>query len=163
MCGGRYCRRMNQQQLLAIHELAQLGFRGPTLQFVEMVPAIEMAWADGSIHPDEMAVLEAYGEEILAGAVSGQAHQRELKEALAAFLRQRTTERLDPVVRKSVTRLLSQLFEATPGGGFFKERIIEWATAVAVVAGRPVWDPAELRWLKTVEKTLTSRRTRVAH
>lgn len=138
----------------ARRKLARLGLSGPDVYLAELIPAVEMAWADGSVHPHERALLEAYCDQLvehlnaMAGArvFSG----RHARSVLARLLERR----LLPHERQDALLALKLRAGRTSHGVQMLHRAIEWAEAVAAVAGQPVWDTRELFWLQTVLRTL---------
>ena len=74
---------MEKEKEQALHDLGDLGFKGRDVYLAELVPVVEMAWADGVIAPNEQAVLETWsgnglsGEEMRSGML-------EWAEAVAA-------------------------------------------------------------------------------
>jgi hypothetical protein len=129
-------------------DLALLGLHGADTYFAELIPAAEMAWADGEVQPNERALLEAYASDLIerlnreagAPAFSGARAQ-----AMLARLLQR---RMRPYERHAALRLLSGRSREA------KRRMLQWVEAVAAVDGHPVWDTRELFWLQAVRRTL---------
>ena len=137
---------------VALHELAELGFKGRDVYLAELIPVVEMAWADGVIAPNERALLEAYCESLT---------ERLNRQAGATFFRlgrtlkvleRLTKERLLPAQRMIALRALKSWSGRGSSGAEMRRGMIEWAEAVAVVDGRPVWDTRELFWLHTMKK-----------
>lgn len=129
-------------------DLASLGLRGTDTYFAELIPAAEMAWADGVVQPNERALLEAYASELV---------ERLNREAMApaftgaraqAMLARLLSRRMRPYERHAALRALSSRSMEV------KRRMIGWMEAVAAVDGQPVWDTRELFWLQAVKRTL---------
>jgi hypothetical protein len=120
----------------------------------ELVPAAEMAWADGSVGANERAMLEAYAD-ALVEQLNREAGRPVVTVARARQWVERLTRRRLPArQRRAVLAALRWQVRATPGGDALRRRILEWAQAVAAVDGRPVWDPREALWLETLQRTL---------
>jgi hypothetical protein len=145
---------MNDEREHAAELLAGLGFKGLDLYLAELIPAVEMAWADGQIQPNELAMLESYCEALV---------ERLNRQAGAPFFRlsrarralaHLTQRRLTPAEREAALYAL----KTWAGGGLaydeMRERIMTWAEAVACVDGRPVVDVRELFWLQTLKRKL---------
>lgn len=137
----------------ALERLKALGFTGPDVYFAELIPAVEMAWADGEVQANERAVLEAYAQALVESlnATAG-ARLFTFSRALV-WLRRLLKRRLTPYERSwalESVRLLSSGAAGLP----MRRRIVEWCEAVAAVAGSPVWDARELFWLQRVRSTL---------
>lgn len=132
-------------------QLKRLGFHDADLPLAELIPATEMAWADGVIHPDERALLEAYRDalvERLGGAVSAQQAR--------AVLERLMSRRLAPYQRQAAIDALAVRSHGTADGAQMRERIVEWAEAVAAISGRPVWDTRELFWLQAMMRAFAA-------
>lgn len=138
----------------ALRALAALGFKGRDVYLAELIPAVEMAWADGVIHPNERAMLEAYAESLV---------ERLNAHAGASFFSQRralrlldllTRRRLQPSERRSALEALHTWAGRGLTGTELRKRMVEWAEAVAVVDGAPVWDTRELFWLQAMRRHL---------
>ena len=56
---------MNLQTEDALKVLSALGFKGRDVYLAELIPAVEMAWADDAIQPNERALLEVYCENLV--------------------------------------------------------------------------------------------------
>lgn len=138
---------MTKEQALRV--LARLGFRGPDRYLAELIPAVEMAWADGSVQANEQAMLEAYTSALVdelnrEAAVKAFSLRRGL-----ALLRGLLSRRLEPYQRYAVLQALRAL-----AGERARSRMVEWAQAVGAVAGSPVWDARELFWLQAMRRHL---------
>lgn len=130
-----------------------LGFRGPEIYLAELIPAVEMAWADGEIQANELAILEAYCE-ALVESLNRQVGARlfNLGRALTR-LKALTQRRLTPAQREVALLALRTLSEVTAGHET-RKRIVQWSEAVAAVDGSPVWDTRELFWLQRIRRSL---------
>ncbi|MFZ5440269.1 MAG: hypothetical protein ACOZQL_09690 [Myxococcota bacterium] len=141
------------ERKLALERLRALGFQGPDVYFAELVPAVEMAWADGVVQPNEQAVLEAYAQ-TLVDALNEQAGANLFTLARAlAWLSRLTRRRLSPHERGWALESV-RLLSAGPQGTKLRKRVVEWCEAVAAVDGSPVWDARELFWLQRVRTAL---------
>lgn len=144
---------MHMDTELATRDLATLGFRGQDVYLAELIPAVEMAWADGEIHPNERAMLEAYCEALTEKLnEDAGANVFTLRRALAV-LELLLRKRLYASERYRALRALATLAGGGPAGQRRRKRMLEWAEAVAAVAGRPVWDSRELFWLQAMKRT----------
>lgn len=145
---------MNLDMEQAVRDLASLGLRGPDLYLAELFPAVEMAWADGQIQPDERAMLECYCESLVdvlnRDAGANVFTLRRAFNVLELLLRRR----LRPVDRYRALRSLAVLAGTGPAGAERRRRMLEWAEAVGAIAGRPVWDTRELFWLQALQRHL---------
>jgi len=144
---------MNPQRKAALEQLMALGFRGPEIYLAELIPAVEMAWADGEIQANELAILEAYCE-ALVESLNQQVGARlfDLRRALSR-LEVLTRKRLTPAQREQALVALRTLSQG-PRGDETRRRIVQWAEAVAAVDGSPVWDTRELFWLQHLRRSL---------
>lgn len=141
----------------ARRDLARLGFSGPSVYFAELIPAAEMAWADGVVQAHERALLEAYAEELVAHLNTQAGFPLfKLGQALAC-VEKLLQQRMKPHERQSALAALEVRAGTSSHGLQMKRRMIEWAEAVAAVAGRPVWDSRELFWLQALYRTLGTR------
>ncbi|MGV3624653.1 MAG: hypothetical protein ACO1OB_27785 [Archangium sp.] len=138
----------------ALRMLAKLGFRGLDVYLAELMPAVEMAWADGRIQANERAILEAYCASLVE-ELNRQAGARffTLRRALRV-LERATTQRLPPSQRLHTLIALRMLAGVSPDGAERCKRMVNWAEAVAAVDGRPVWDTRELFWLQFMKRNL---------
>ena len=145
---------MNPDTEEALKNLAKLGFKGRDIYLAELVPVVEMAWADGVIQPNERALLEAYCESLT---------ERLNKQAGANFfqlghtlkvLDRLTRRRLRPAERSAALAALNVWSGRGSGGAEMRRGMLEWAAAVAAVDGSPVWDERELAWLHTMSARL---------
>ncbi|PZR11120.1 MAG: hypothetical protein DI536_18455 [Archangium gephyra] len=145
---------MHEERDDALRMLAKLGFRGLDVYLAELMPAVEMAWADGVIQPNERAVLEAYCESLVE-ELNRQAGAPffSLRRALR-MLDRATARRLPPSQRREALVALKQLAGISPRGAEICARMVTWAEAVAAVDGRPVWDTRELFWLQFMKRNL---------
>jgi hypothetical protein len=135
----------------ALHELGSLGFKGVDVYLAEMIPAVEMAWADGEILNNERALLEAYCE-ALTHALNEHAGAQFFRLSRTRRLLDRlTARRLSPAERRVALRALKTWSGTKPSGEEMRQRMLAWAEAVAVVSGSPVWDVRELFWLETMK------------
>lgn len=145
---------MNQAKEEALQELGTLGFRGRDVYLAELIVAVEMAWADGEIQPEERSMLEAYCEDLVlrlnrhAGA-----HFFTLSRALT-LLDRLSRQRLRPVDRQRALAAIKTWIGVTPAADEMRNRMIDWAAAVAVTGGWPRWDTRELFWLQTLKREL---------
>lgn len=138
----------------ARRKLARLGITGPDVHLAELIPAVEMAWADGSVQPHERALLEAYCDHLVdhLNAVAGvRVFSGRRARAVLEHLLER---RLTPHERQEALLALKLLAGRTSHGVLMLRRSIEWVEAVAAVAGHPVWDARELLWLQSILRTL---------
>jgi hypothetical protein len=112
-----------------------------------------MAWADGEIQANELAILEAYCE-ALVESLNQQVGARlfDLRRALSR-LEVLTRKRLTPAQREQALVALRTLSQGTRGDET-RRRIVQWAEAVAAVDGSPVWDTRELFWLQHLRRSL---------
>jgi hypothetical protein len=137
----------------ALDRLRQLGFTGADVYFAELIPAAEMAWADGEVQPNELAVLHAYGE-ALVESLNRQVGATLFKTPRAlAWLKKLTQRRLSPHERAWALEAVRALSNG-PSGLAMRKRIVEWCEAVAAVDGSPVWDVREAFWLQRVKTSL---------
>ena len=51
---------MDSEIEAAVRDLAAMGFKGHDVYLAELIPVVELAWADGQIEPNERALLESY-------------------------------------------------------------------------------------------------------
>jgi hypothetical protein len=145
---------MNLQTQSALQHLGELGFRGRDVYFSEMIPIVEMAWADGAIQPNELALLEAYCETLTneLNALAG-ARIFSLRRALMC-LRRLTVRRLNPWQRQDALQSIEFWSSCLRHGAAMRHRILEWSEAVGAIDGSPVWDTRELFWWQTLKQSL---------
>lgn len=136
-----------------MQRLEALGFRGLDVYLADLIPAVEMAWADGEVQPNERALLDAWCEALV--------EQLNREAGAPFFTLQRARARLEWLLRRRTTpaerySALQALAEWTrgPEGAGRRARMLEWAEAVAAVDGHPVWDTRELFWLQTLRRRL---------
>lgn len=145
---------MNSETERALHDLAELGFKGRDIFLAELIPVVEMAWADGVIAPNERALLEAFCEE-LTERLNRQAGANFFSLAHTLLVLERLTQRrLLPAQRLMALKALKARSGTGLNGEEMRRGMIEWAEAVAAVDGSPVWDTRELFWLQTMKRTL---------
>lgn len=145
---------MNEDTKKALRDLEGLGFKGRDVYLAELIPVVEMAWADGVIQPNERALLEAFCE-TLTERLNRQAGAPlfHLKRTLV-LLERLVARRLTPYERVTALRALKVWASQAFGGDGMRKGMLEWAEAVAAVSGSPVWDTRELFWLQTMQHTL---------
>lgn len=147
---------MNEDTEKALRDLEGLGFKGRDVYLAELIPVVEMAWADGIIQPNERALLEAFCEALT--------ERLNLQAGAAFFSLSRTfflldhlmTRRLTPFERLAALRALKTWSGRSSSGEEMRKGMLDWAQAVAAVDGSPVWDTRELFWLETMKRTLGS-------
>ncbi|MDP2274369.1 MAG: hypothetical protein Q8N23_04725 [Archangium sp.] len=145
---------MDPDKEKALHDLAGLGFKGRDVYLAELLPVVEMAWADGVIAPNERALLEAYCEQ-LTERLNRQAGAQFFGLTRALLVLDRLTERrLSPAERLTALKALKTWSGRSSSGEELRSGMLEWAAAVAAVDGSPVWDTRELFWLQTMKRTL---------
>lgn len=136
----------------ALQDLSNLGFEGSDVYLAEIIPAVEMAWCDGVIQPEERATLEAYCEEI-TGRLNREAQAPFFTQVRALILLDLlSVRRLLPSERQAALRALKIWSGNGPGGATMRRRIVAWAEAVAAVAGHPAWDTREMFWLQAMRR-----------
>lgn len=145
---------MNSATERARRDLAALGFRGRELHLAELVPAIEMAWADGELGPNERTLLEAYCEALTSRLNHDGSAGVFLLARNLLVLDRLTRRRLGPSQRVTLLRALKALKGPGSSATQMRQRMFEWAEAVAAVEGSPVWDVRELVWLETMRRNL---------
>ncbi len=154
MMSRSYQQGMNPDKEKALRDLADLGFKGRDVYLAELLPVVEMAWADGVIAPNERALLEAYGE-ALTDRLNRQAGAQFFGLARTLLVLDRLTERrLTPAQRLTALRALKAWSGSGSSGQEMRSGMLEWAEAVAAVDGSPVWDTRELFWLQTMKRNL---------
>jgi hypothetical protein len=138
----------------ALHELADLGFKGRDVYLAELLPVVEMAWADGVVAPNERALLEAYCE-ALTDRLNRQAGFQFFSLTRTLLVLHRLMKRrLTPAQRLTALRALKTWAGTGSSGEEMRSGMLEWAEAVAAVDGSPVWDTRELFWLQTMKRNL---------
>lgn len=137
----------------ALERLQTLGLQGDDVSLAELIPAVEMAWADGEVQPNERAVLEAYAQSLVETLPAPPGGRRLTLARALAWLTQWTRRRLAPHERRQALESV-RLLSAHPGGAAMRKRVVEWCEAVAAVDGSPVWDAREVLWLQRVRATL---------
>ena len=154
MTGALYFPLMDPEREKALHDLADLGFKGRDVYLAELLPVVEMAWADGVIAPNERALLEAYCE-ALTDRLNRQSGAQFFRLARTFLVLDRLTERrLTPAQRLTALKALKTWSGNNSNGAEMRSGMLEWAQAVAAVDGSPVWDTRELFWLQTMKRNL---------
>jgi hypothetical protein len=142
---------MHLENEQALHDLESLGFKGLDVYLAELIPAVEMAWADGEIQKDERALLDVYGES-LTDYLNRQAGAPFFRLGRTrAQLERLLRRRLTPGERRVALRALKSWSAATRGGEEMRKRMLAWAEAVGGITGSPLWDVRELFWLHTMK------------
>jgi hypothetical protein len=136
----------------ALSDLADLGFKGRDIYLAELIPVVEMAWADGVIAPNERTLLEAYCE-ALTDRLNHQAGQQFFRlSRTRAVLDRLTLTRLSSAQRLVALKALKAWTGNGLSGAEMRNGMLEWAHAVAASSGTPVWDSRELAWLETMKR-----------
>lgn len=145
---------MTNDNEMALRELGRLGFKGRDVYLAELIPAVEMAWADGVIQPNERAMLESYCME-LVDRLNRQAGAHFFSLSRALLLLDKVMERrLHPSERQAALYALKTWCGPGVPGDERRKRMLQWAEAVAAVDGKPVWDTRELFWLQALKRNL---------
>lgn len=93
----------------ALRRLARFGIHGADVYLVDLVPLIEMIWADGHAQPEEVEELHGYVRRHVA-RLNGLAGYPMLKEADArAFVDRFLRERPDPALLAELRELVAPL------------------------------------------------------
>lgn len=93
----------------ALHRLARFGIRGAEAYLVDLVPLIEMIWADGDAQPEEVEELLGYVHRHVR-RLNDVAGYTMLKEADArAFVQRFLRERPDPELLAELRALVAPL------------------------------------------------------
>jgi hypothetical protein len=151
---GAYRWPMNATREQALDELGALGFRGRDVYLAELIVAVEMAWADGEIQPEERAMLEAYCEDLVI-RLNQQVGAPFFTLSRALTLLDRISrQRLRPVERQRALAAIKTWAGITSSGESMKARMVDWAEAVGAAGGWPRWDTRELFWLQTLRREL---------
>ncbi len=154
MMSGSYLQCMHSDTEKALRDLADLGFKGRDVYLAELLPVVEMAWADGVIAPNEQALLEAYSE-ALTDRLNRQAGAQFFRPARTLLVLHRLMERrLTPAQRMVALNALKTWSGSGSSGDEMRSGMLKWAEAIAAVDGSPVWDTRELLWLQTMKRNL---------
>ncbi|MBL8954693.1 MAG: hypothetical protein JNK82_28205 [Myxococcaceae bacterium] len=114
----------------------------------ELLPAVEMAWADGTIQDGERAALEAYCFE-LTSALNAQLGATVYTGAEALKLLDVLLRARSPVLGRAQTlEWLAAELERRPDGQRARERMLRWCKVVAEAGGEPAWHEAEEQWMQ---------------
>jgi hypothetical protein len=93
----------------ALRRLARFGIRGAEVYLVDLVPLVEMIWADGAAQDEERDELRSYARRHVA-RLNRQAGYTVLKEADAeAFVDRFLHERPDPALLAELRALVAPL------------------------------------------------------
>jgi hypothetical protein len=144
---------MNGERDASVKWFANLGLRGDELSLAELLPAVEMAWADGAVQPNERAMLAAYCDTLVRQVNERAGAERVRLDDALVRLEKLLSRRLSPSEREAALWAL-RIWTKGPAGQAIRKRIVEWSEAVAVVDGSPSVDPREAFWLTTVKRTL---------
>lgn len=120
--------------------LAALGLSRDELQLAQLVPAVEMAWADGVVGPDELAALEGLCEVARGQLAAARAHRA---------VRQLVAHRLAPPQLDEVLAALRASFPSLEE----RRQMVDWAEAIASVDDEQ-WDPRERAWSERLRSAL---------
>lgn len=124
--------------------------RGIDVYLAELAPAVEMAWADGSIQAAEQLALQAYCFELTRGL--NRAMGRTVFTAAEALRLNETLCRrpLAGPQRFALLDGLAKLFSRAPHGPIARERMLHWSRIVAEAAGEPAWHEREVHWMRAL-------------
>lgn len=133
---------MNLTRESALETLRRLGFSAHEVELAELIPACEMAWADGHVDPAERFLVEVYADR-LVDALTARSGPCPTHGRARSVVNRLLKHRLSPRQRRLALRALEVLCGDSPAA---RHRMLEWATAVADIAGEPAWHRAEERW-----------------
>ncbi|MBL8955809.1 MAG: hypothetical protein JNK82_33860 [Myxococcaceae bacterium] len=131
--------------------LADVGVQEHDAALAELVVAVEMAWADGVLHPSERVVLEAYAHE-LAVRVAHETGSRLPLVRSRRLLGRLLARRLGQEQQQNAVAALKRLAEASGNSEAMRARMLVWAEAVS--AADCDVHPLERAWLRTLEEGL---------
>lgn len=151
--GAPSSRPLNAASAAAAHgvALAGLGLTRGEAMFLELVPAVAMAWADGVLHPAERVVLQAYAHE-LAARVNAEGGPRVSPVRGLRVLGRLMACAPTPAQQALALCALVGHVSASPAGRATRARILCWAEAVCAADGES--SPEELAWLRRLEGAL---------
>jgi len=100
----------------ALEELRRFGIRGANVYLIDLIPLVEMIWADGRAQPAELSHLETFVRQHVA-RVNAMAHQQILTFPSAyQFLSGYLDERPDPELMKVLRSFVAPVRLASSDG-----------------------------------------------
>jgi hypothetical protein len=106
-------------------ELESLGFTPDTVTLLPLVPAVQVAWAEGGVSPQERALLVKLARS--RGITEGSAADRQL----AAWLDSNPGE----AVFGKATRLIRAMLDSPDHGNVTADSLVKQAEAIAAASG----------------------------
>jgi len=99
---GRESTGEAEERAVALTELRRFEIRGPDVYLIDLIPLIEMIWADGEVQQPELSHLETFVRRHVE-RINAMANQQVLTYAAAyRFLSQYLEERPDPELMKTL-------------------------------------------------------------
>jgi hypothetical protein len=114
---------VQDQAILA--ELQELGFTSETVALLPLVPALEMAWAEGGVTRDERDLLVRLAR--ARGITEGSAADRQLADW--------TSARPDEAVFTRAGRLIRALLDSGTSSGLTPDELVQHAEKIAAASG----------------------------
>lgn len=143
----------------ALAELARRGILGNAVYLLDVLPLVEMAWADGVVQPGERAMILAFLDEHLRQLEAREGGAVVPRADALRFVDRYLTERPPEAELRRLRELLVVVRLAEQGGHERTQRILDGAMAVGGVSGAPAnparaWDERELDKLWELEVAL---------
>jgi hypothetical protein len=102
-----------QRRAAALADLRRFGIRGPNVYLIDLIPLIEMIWADGEVQQAELGHLETFVRRHVE-RINAMANQQLLTYAAAyQFLSGYLEERPDPELMKTLRSFVQPVRLAT--------------------------------------------------
>lgn len=132
------------------------GIRGAELYLLDAVPLIELAWADGTVQPEERAMILSFVEHLMIKVRAEAGFNVITRGQALAFVDRLTTTRPSRLEFTIWLQCLKTLLRAQPHGRARHAAIIEGLNAVGGVASSPrhpsvAWDEHEVACLSRLE------------
>jgi hypothetical protein len=143
----------------ALGELAKRGIMGNAVYLLDVLPLVEMAWADGVVQPGERAMILAFLDEHLRQMEERNGSQVVPRAEALRFVDRFLTERPPEEELRHLRELFVAVRLSEEGRAERTQRILDGAMAVGGVAGAPsnparAWDERELDKLWELELAL---------
>lgn len=143
-----------RQQVL--DTLTAHGIRGPEVYLLDAVPLIELAWADGTVHPAERSMILSFVEHLMIKLRAEAGFNVITHPQALAFVDRLTANRPGRLEFSVWLQCLKTLLRIQPDGRARHAAIIEGLNAVGGVAPSPAnvgiaWDEQEVSCLSRLE------------
>lgn len=149
----------NPSRQQALQALRRLGIEGPAVLLLDIVPLVEMAFADGAFQPEERAMVLGFLDEHVE-RINALAGSAVVSRADGLALLERLTEPpLSPAQLRELRELMRAVRLSATGSAAQARRILDGAMAVGAAAQSPTapdqaWDSRELDCMWQLQESL---------